>query len=82
MPTMSFVLTCPHCGVREVADFAFGGILRSSYKTPEGARFYDASIKLYEGLSAELDFNLLFSQCGHLALEDRLVSELAAAVSD
>ena len=22
---MSFVLTCPHCGVREVADFAFGG---------------------------------------------------------
>jgi heterotetrameric sarcosine oxidase delta subunit len=22
---MSFVLTCPHCGIREVADFAFGG---------------------------------------------------------
>ena len=22
---MSFLLTCPHCGVREVADFAFGG---------------------------------------------------------
>jgi len=43
-------------------------ILRSNYKTPQGARFYDASIKLYEGLSAELDFNLLFSQCGHLTL--------------
>jgi sarcosine oxidase, subunit beta len=43
-------------------------ILRSNYKTPEGARFYDASIKLYERLSAELDFNLLFSQCGHLTL--------------
>jgi sarcosine oxidase subunit beta len=43
-------------------------ILRSNYKTPEGARFYDASIKLYEGLGAELDFNLLFSQCGHLTL--------------
>jgi heterotetrameric sarcosine oxidase delta subunit len=27
MPTMSFVLTCPHCGVREVSDFAFGGEL-------------------------------------------------------
>ena len=27
-------------------------ILRSNYKTPEGARFYDASVKLYEGLSA------------------------------
>ena len=43
-------------------------ILRSNYKTPEGARFYDASVKMYERLSAELDFNLLFSQCGHLTL--------------
>jgi sarcosine oxidase subunit beta len=43
-------------------------ILRSNYKTPEGARFYDASIKLYEGLSQELNFNLLFSQIGHLTL--------------
>ena len=43
-------------------------ILRSNYKTPEGARFYDASVKLYEGLGAELDFNLLFTQCGHLTL--------------
>ncbi|HEX5620908.1 MAG TPA: FAD-dependent oxidoreductase, partial [Solirubrobacteraceae bacterium] len=43
-------------------------ILRSNYKTPEGARFYDASVKLYEKLSGELDFNLLFSQCGHLTL--------------
>ncbi|HYI18626.1 MAG TPA: FAD-dependent oxidoreductase [Solirubrobacteraceae bacterium] len=43
-------------------------ILRSNYKTPEGARFYDASIKLYERLSKELNFNLLFSQCGHLTL--------------
>jgi sarcosine oxidase subunit beta len=43
-------------------------ILRSNYKTPEGARFYDASVKTYEGLSQELNFNLLFSQCGHLTL--------------
>ncbi len=43
-------------------------ILRSNYKTPEGARFYDASVKLYERLSAELGFNLLFSQEGHLTL--------------
>src|SRR5246127_1902463 len=43
-------------------------ILRSNYKTPEGARFYDASVKMYEQLSAELEFNLLFSQCGHLTL--------------
>ena len=43
-------------------------ILRSNYKTPEGARFYDASVKLYENLARELDFNLMFSQCGHLTL--------------
>src|SRR6202044_392668 len=43
-------------------------ILRSNYKTPEGARFYDASIRMYERLSAELEFNMLFSQCGHLTL--------------
>jgi sarcosine oxidase, subunit beta len=43
-------------------------ILRSNYKTPEGARFYDASVKLYERLSKELNFNVLFSQCGHLTL--------------
>jgi len=35
-------------------------ILRSNYKTPEGARFYDASIHMYERLSQELEFNLLF----------------------
>src|SRR6185437_13704703 len=43
-------------------------ILRSNYKTPEGAKFYDASVKLYEGLGKDLNFNLLFSQCGHLTL--------------
>jgi sarcosine oxidase subunit beta len=43
-------------------------IIRSNYRTPEGAAFYKRSVELYEGLSAELDFNLLFSQHGHLTL--------------
>jgi sarcosine oxidase subunit beta len=43
-------------------------IIRSNYRTPEGAAFYQQSVKLYEGLSADLDFNLLFSQQGHLTL--------------
>lgn len=43
-------------------------ILRSNYRTPEGISFYDASLKLYEKLSQELGWNLLFSQCGHLTL--------------
>ena len=43
-------------------------IIRSNYRTPEGAAFYKESVKLYEGLSGELDFNLMFSQHGHLTL--------------
>jgi sarcosine oxidase subunit beta len=43
-------------------------IIRSNYRTAEGIPFYDASVKLYEGLSEELGWNLLFSQCGHLTV--------------
>ncbi len=43
-------------------------ILRSNYLTPEGIRFYDRSIRLYEGLAADLNFNVMFSQRGHLTL--------------
>ncbi len=43
-------------------------IIRSNYLTPDGVRFYDESVKLYEQLSVELDFNLMFSQRGHLTL--------------
>src|SRR5207344_1710514 len=43
-------------------------IIRANYRTPEGAAFYKESVKLYEKLSAELDFNLMFSQHGHFTL--------------
>src|ERR671916_1933417 len=43
-------------------------IIRANYRTPEGAEFYKESVRLYEGLSIELDFNMLFSQQGHLTL--------------
>ncbi len=43
-------------------------IVRSNYLTPEGVRFYDRSVKLYENLAAELNFNVMFSQKGHLTL--------------
>ncbi len=43
-------------------------ILRSNYRTPEGIPFYQASLKLYEDLSQDLGWNMLFSQCGHLTL--------------
>ena len=43
-------------------------IIRSNYLTPEGVAFYDESIKLFQGLSAELDLNILYSERGHLTL--------------
>src|SRR5919109_4494088 len=43
-------------------------IIRANYRTPEGAEFYGASVRLYEKLSAQLGFNLMFSQRGHLTL--------------
>ncbi len=43
-------------------------IIRSNYRTPEGAAFYKQSVDLYEQLSGDLDFNLMFSQHGHLTL--------------
>jgi sarcosine oxidase subunit beta len=43
-------------------------IVRSNYLTPEGVAFYDRSVKLYEELAAELNFNVMFSQRGHLTL--------------
>ena len=43
-------------------------IIRSNYLTPEGVRFYDESVKLYQELSNEFDFNILYSERGHLTL--------------
>jgi len=43
-------------------------ILRANYRTPEAIPFYVESLRLYEGLSQEVDFNVLFSQQGHLTL--------------
>lgn len=43
-------------------------IIRSNYLTPEGSAFYNESVKLYEQMSAEFDFNVMFSQRGHFTL--------------
>ena len=43
-------------------------IVRSNYLTPEGVRFYDRSVKLYEDLAVDLNYNVMFSQRGHLTL--------------
>ena len=41
-------------------------IIRANYLTPEGIPFFRESLKLYENLAQDLDFNLLFSQMGRL----------------
>jgi sarcosine oxidase subunit beta len=43
-------------------------IIRANYRTADGIPFYHESLRLYEGLSQELGFNVLFSQQGHLTL--------------
>ena len=75
---IAYYLASRH-GIRNVAVLERGylgcgnsgrntAIIRSNYRTPEGIPFYEESVRLYEQLSKELEWNLLFSQCGHLTL--------------
>jgi sarcosine oxidase subunit beta len=43
-------------------------IVRSNYLYPESARLYDFSLKLYENLSRDLNFNIMLSQRGLILL--------------
>lgn len=75
---IAYYLASRH-GIRNVAVLERGylgcgnsgrntAIIRSNYRTPEGIPFYEESVRIYEQLSRELEWNLLFSQCGHLTL--------------
>jgi sarcosine oxidase subunit beta len=75
---IAYYLALRH-GVRKIAVLERGylgcgnsgrntAIIRSNYRTPEGIPFYEESVRLYQALSRELEWNLLFSQCGHLTL--------------
>ncbi|HHB82479.1 MAG TPA: sarcosine oxidase subunit beta family protein [Devosia sp.] len=43
-------------------------VIRSNYLYDESAKIYDHSLKLWEGLSQELNYNLMFSQRGVMML--------------
>ncbi|HEY1723182.1 MAG TPA: sarcosine oxidase subunit beta family protein [Magnetospirillaceae bacterium] len=43
-------------------------IVRSNYFFPESARVYDLALRLYEGLAADINFNIMLSQRGLLTL--------------
>lgn len=74
----AYYLAANH-GIRHVAvldkGYIGGGgsgrntaIVRSNYLTPEGVRFYNRSLELYEHLAADLNFNVMFSRKGHMTL--------------
>jgi sarcosine oxidase subunit beta len=74
----AYYLAAKH-GVRNIAvlekGYLGGGnsgrntqVCRSNYFYPESAAFYDHSLKLYESLSTDLNFNIMFSQRGNLEL--------------
>ncbi|MBU2965525.1 FAD-dependent oxidoreductase [Amphritea sp. 2_MG-2023] len=43
-------------------------VIRSNYLTSEGVKFYSESVKLFQGLSNEFDFNIMYSSRGQLTL--------------
>jgi len=43
-------------------------VCRSNYFYPESGAFYEHSLRLFEGLADELDFNIMFSQRGVLSI--------------
>src|SRR6202046_2015115 len=43
-------------------------IVRSNYLTPEGVRFYDESVRLWQDLAMDFDLNLFYSARGHYTL--------------
>ena len=66
-------------GIRDIAVLEKGGlgsgnigrnttIVRSNYMLPANTKFYEHSIKLWEGLSTELNYNMMFSQRGIINL--------------
>lgn len=66
-------------GIRRVAVLEKGWIgggnsgrnttaIRSNYYYPASTRLYEHSLKLYEGLSRELNYNVMFSQRGMISL--------------
>lgn len=43
-------------------------IIRSNYLTPEGVKFYDESVRLWQDLSEDFDLNLFYANRGHFTL--------------
>jgi sarcosine oxidase subunit beta len=66
----------PGCG----ASGRNGEMIRSAFASREWIRFFDESLRRWQTLSAELEFNLLFTPAGYLVLAS--TPERAAAQAD
>lgn len=54
-------------------------VIRSNYFYPESTRIYDLSVRLYEKLAKEINYNVMFSQRGMLVLAHSVAEmEIAA----
>lgn len=56
----------PGCG----ASGRNGEMIRSSFSTPQWTTFFDVALRKWHRLSAELDFNVLFTPAGHVTVTD------------
>ncbi len=45
-----------------------GEMIRSAFASEEWIRLFDKSLRIWETLSGELDFNVMFTRCGYLVL--------------
>ncbi len=74
----AYYLSCVH-GITNIAvldkGYLAGGntarnttTIRSNYMTPESVRFYKEGVSLFETMSQDLGFNVMFSQRGQLTL--------------
>lgn len=43
-------------------------VVRANYSTPESVRFHKEAVELFQSMSVELDYNVMFSQRGQLIL--------------
>ena len=73
--------------VIEKRHIGFGGagrntaIVRANQRTKENLPLYDEGLKLWPKLTAELDFNLMFNNCGNLNLAHSEAAMKAARMS-
>ena len=74
-------------GIKNVAviekrHIGFGGagrntaIVRANQRTKENLPLYDEGLKLWPKLTAELDFNLMFNNCGNLNLAHSILGTI------